>query len=199
MVSEQAPFLSLTTLLTATFSGAFFGTTFPTLFFQTYTEFLAVPFKWSFKPTTPSSNPSDDRYADINPPADFDSSRGDMPVNPNPYGGTRPPMGKIYEPRIYGFKVSERARSGPRMGWLRDRPDSHSELDELDWKGRWKADLVKAKLAAAEIAAAGEASTSASAARPKVGKGKLFEDEELKENDEEDVSEEEEAVAGVAT
>lgn len=190
---------SWTSILTAISAGAFFGTTFPTLFFQTYTEFLAVPFKWSFKPSTPSSNPSDDRYADINPPADYDSSRGEMPVNPNPYGGTRPPMGKIYEPRIYGFKVSERARSGPRMGWLRDRPDSHSELDELDWKGRWKADLVKAKLAAAESAAAAEASTSASAARPKVGKGKLFDDEELKENDEEDVSEEEEGVAGVAT
>lgn len=176
------------------FIGAFFGTSFPTLFFQTYPEFLAVPFKWNFKPSTPTSNPAEDRYADINPPVEYDPSKGEMPVNPNPYGGTRPPMGKIYEPRIYGFKVSERARSGPRMGWLRDRPESHAELDQLDWKGRWKADLVKAKAAAAgDAAALAEASTSGE--RPKVGKGKLFDDEELKENDEEDVSEEEEAAA----
>lgn len=38
--------------------------------------------------------------------------------------------GKVYEPRIYGFKVSERARSGPRMGWLRKRPLDIQELDE---------------------------------------------------------------------
>ncbi|TEY40884.1 hypothetical protein BOTCAL_0415g00040 [Botryotinia calthae] len=38
--------------------------------------------------------------------------------------------GKVYEPKIYGFKVSERARSGPRMGWLRKRPDEVRELDE---------------------------------------------------------------------
>lgn len=39
--------------------------------------------------------------------------------------------GRIYEPKIYGFRVSERARSGPRMQWLRDRPDNISELDEV--------------------------------------------------------------------
>lgn len=38
--------------------------------------------------------------------------------------------GKIYEPRIYGFRVSEIARSGPRMQWLRDKPDEISDLDE---------------------------------------------------------------------
>lgn len=38
--------------------------------------------------------------------------------------------GRIYEPKIYGFKVSERARSGPRMQWLRDRPENVSELEE---------------------------------------------------------------------
>jgi casein kinase II subunit beta len=40
-------------------------------------------------------------------------------------------------PRIYGFKVSERAKSGPRMQWLRRRPESPSELDMVDWRGRW--------------------------------------------------------------
>jgi casein kinase II subunit beta len=38
--------------------------------------------------------------------------------------------GKVYEPKIYGFKVSERARSGPRMAWLRKRPVDINDLDE---------------------------------------------------------------------
>jgi casein kinase II subunit beta len=38
--------------------------------------------------------------------------------------------GKIYEPRIYGFKVSERAKGGPRMKWLRSRPQDVNTLDE---------------------------------------------------------------------
>ena len=43
-----------------------------------------------------------------------------------------PGLGKnhIYEPRIYGFRVSERAKSGPRMRWLRMKPDNINELDE---------------------------------------------------------------------
>ena len=40
-------------------------------------------------------------------------------------------------PRIYGFQVSERARSGPRMRWLRLRPQTAAELDAVDWRGRW--------------------------------------------------------------
>ena len=39
-------------------------------------------------------------------------------------------QGKIYEPRIYGFRVAERAKSGPRMKWLRMKPTDVSELDE---------------------------------------------------------------------
>ena len=38
--------------------------------------------------------------------------------------------GKIHEPRIYGFRVSERAKTGPRMRWLRMRPVDVTELDE---------------------------------------------------------------------
>ena len=38
--------------------------------------------------------------------------------------------GRIFEPRIYGFKVSERAKTGPRMKWLRSRPVDVTELDE---------------------------------------------------------------------
>ena len=38
--------------------------------------------------------------------------------------------GKIHEPRIYGFRVSERALTGPRMKWLRSKPRDMTELDE---------------------------------------------------------------------
>jgi casein kinase II subunit beta len=58
-------------------------------------------------------------------------------VNPNPHGGQKRAAGKVYVPRIYGFKVSERAKSGPRMQWMRLRPESPEDLDEVDWKGRW--------------------------------------------------------------
>jgi casein kinase II subunit beta len=58
-------------------------------------------------------------------------------VNPNPHGGQKRAAGKVYVPRIYGFKVSERAKSGPRMQWMRLRPESPEELDEVDWRGRW--------------------------------------------------------------
>lgn len=40
-------------------------------------------------------------------------------------------------PRIYGFKVSERAKSGPRLQWLRLRPESPEQLDMVDFRGRW--------------------------------------------------------------
>jgi hypothetical protein len=58
-------------------------------------------------------------------------------VNPNPHGGQKRAAGKVYVPRIYGFKVSERAKSGPRMQWMRLRPESPEDLDEVDWRGRW--------------------------------------------------------------
>ena len=39
-------------------------------------------------------------------------------------------LGNIYEPRIYGFRVSEVSKTGPRMKWLRSRPTDVNELDE---------------------------------------------------------------------
>lgn len=58
-------------------------------------------------------------------------------VNPNPYGGQKRAAGRVYTPKIYGFRVSERAKSGPRMRWLRLRPENAAELDQVDWRGRW--------------------------------------------------------------
>lgn len=46
--------------------------------------------------------------------------------------------GKIYEPKIYGFRVSERAKAGPRMKWLRNKPLDINELDESRlWHDRY--------------------------------------------------------------
>lgn len=44
--------------------------------------------------------------------------------------GRRAPQGRLYTPRIYGFRVSEHAKSGPRMRWMRMRPESFDELDQ---------------------------------------------------------------------
>lgn len=104
--------------------GAFFGTTFAHLFFQTYREFAPAPFY-----VQPSSNLS------MRSPASNTTNQHFM--NPNPYGGQKAAAGAVYTPRIYGFRVSERAKSGPRMRWLRLRPQSHEELDQVDWRGRW--------------------------------------------------------------
>ncbi|KAI9481122.1 MAG: casein kinase II subunit beta [Benjaminiella poitrasii] len=37
---------------------------------------------------------------------------------------------RIYQPRIYGFRINEKSRSGPRMQWLRMRPDEYVDFDE---------------------------------------------------------------------
>lgn len=117
--------------------GAFFGSTFPTLFFQAYPEFLSMPFKGSATTNTVGSTDKSSHTSAAGTPQNTSliQQKQDL-VNPNPYGGQRPPSSGTYVPRIYGFKVSERAKSGPRMGWLRERPERYEELDEVDWKGR---------------------------------------------------------------
>lgn len=102
-------------------------------------------------------------------------------MNPNPYGGQRPALNKVYAPRIFGFKVSERARSGPRMRWLRERPEMHDELDDVDWKGRWK----KGK--------GTDADDDAEGAKTEGRNGRLFDDDD--DEDDEDEEEEEDDAA----
>jgi casein kinase II subunit beta len=112
--------------------GAFFGTTFAHLFFQSYRELAPAPFFKSNSST--SSSMSSGR----SPRSASGSSASRPPfVNPNPYGGQKKAAGHLYVPRIYGFKVSERAKCGPRMQWLRMRPESPEELELIDWRGRW--------------------------------------------------------------
>ncbi len=118
-----------------TLSGAFFGTTFAHLFFQTYRELMPAPF-WKQPSSSGSMSPSRSPRSVTG----SNSSQQAPFVNPNPHGGQKRAAGKVYLPRIYGFKVSERAKSGPRMQWMRIRPESPEDLDEVDWRGRCHAD-----------------------------------------------------------
>lgn len=108
------------------FLGAFFGTTFPHLFFQSYRELAPAPF---YKPQTGANSSTS--------PAESNSSHQSPFTNPNPHGGQKRAAGKVYTPKIYGFRVSDHAKNGPRMHWMRMRPVTPEELDAVDWRGRW--------------------------------------------------------------
>ncbi|KAI8945754.1 hypothetical protein F4801DRAFT_110552 [Xylaria longipes] len=97
-----------------TVDGAFFGRTFGALFLLTFPEYDLTK-----------------RGADVLAGARVaDDDKGML--NGMYRCNVAPSLGRtrIYEPRIYGFRVSEVARSGPRMQWLRDKPSDLSELDE---------------------------------------------------------------------
>ncbi|EED23729.1 casein kinase II beta subunit CKB1 [Talaromyces stipitatus ATCC 10500] len=100
--------------------GAFFGTTFGCLFFMTFPE-LDVGGNRAESILSPAALAAE--QPPTNQPAQIN---GILTSNFAPGLG----FGKIYEPRIYGFRVSERAKSGPRMQWLRIKPRDINELDE---------------------------------------------------------------------
>lgn len=106
-----------------TVDGAFFGRTFGALFLLTFPEYdiskkavEALGGVHGARPL-PAVHDLDEEMEKIN---------GMNARSLGPGLG----RGKVYEPKIYGFKVSERARSGPRMGWLRQRPLNIQDLDE---------------------------------------------------------------------
>jgi casein kinase II subunit beta len=101
--------------------GAFFGTTFGYLFFMSYPEIeIGTPRVTS---DAHLGDASSSKSRSVPPQALIN---GVAPHNLAPGLG----KGNIYSPRIYGFRVSERSRVGPRMQWLRERPDDVAELDE---------------------------------------------------------------------
>ena len=137
--------------------GAFFGTTFGCLFFMTFPEFdvSAKGDPLGLAATNPifglpaggitaaeasksasSSLTSTPVYLSTNPdlPPEILTPLPNQPTMIN--GATTTNIapglgpGKVHEPRIYGFRVSERAKTGPRMKWLRMRPADMHELDE---------------------------------------------------------------------
>lgn len=105
-----------------TVDGAFFGRTFGALFLLTFPDY-DIAKKGADSLAGAHNARSNSAAVDGD---DKEKINGMNACNLAP--GLGP--GKMYEPKIYGFKVSERARSGPRMGWLRDRPVEISELDE---------------------------------------------------------------------
>ncbi|KAJ6439686.1 casein kinase II, beta subunit [Purpureocillium lavendulum] len=98
-----------------TVDGAFFGRTFGALFLLTFPEYDLTKRGSDVLSSATSRVPEDEPLLN-----------GMYAKNIAPSLGP----GHIYEPRIYGFRVSERARSGPRMQWLRDRPQDITNLDE---------------------------------------------------------------------
>lgn len=128
--------------------GAFFGTTFPHLLFQQHPELIpALPTpasnsagRASSSGRTPSASPGPAPSSQASTLTNINTNNADTPSATSPTADSNVDMldedtenvplplttpdsssMKIYIPRIYGFKVSERARSGPRMQWLRLR------------------------------------------------------------------------------
>lgn len=149
--------------------GAFFGTTFGCLFFMTFLDLDLSPHRSRHRTEEESSTiASQQNNADTvtpsrsssltlpsapgMPPAPQYPTRKEEPVvlpeQPSTINGmatsnVAPGLGKgkIYEPRIYGFRVSERAKGGPRMKWLRSKPLDINEIDESKiWHARYGGD-----------------------------------------------------------
>lgn len=109
--------------------GAFFGTTFPHFLLLCYRE-LAPSIIAPEDPEVPESPSAEqvERGAESTPSVDMQPpSRGTLV--PERLGRKTPQCG-IYTPRIYGFRVSEFAPSGPRMQWMRMRPHSLAEIEQ---------------------------------------------------------------------
>lgn len=105
--------------------GAFFGTTFGCLFFMTFPDLdIGHRLDNTLSALSPTRSSSNQVTADTSQPPEINGVRT---VNFCPGLG----LGRIYESRIYGFRVSERSRSGPRMRWLRMKPLLIQELDEM--------------------------------------------------------------------
>lgn len=129
--------------------GAFFGTTFPHLLFQTYRDLAPSPIapvgtnSASLNTQTPlqgNSQRNGVAPVDSTDPGNARSGGQSAGTSDNVDAasastlqpdllGQRSPQARLYTPRIYGFRVSELAKSGPRMRWLRMRPESFDELD----------------------------------------------------------------------
>lgn len=137
-----------------TVDGAFFGTTFGCLFFMTFPELDVGGTKPATALEASTSSPLVGRsnmlegkasrsslssslasqQATSAPPA---PANAPLPKQPDNINGVTPKnlapglgANSLYEPRIYGFRVAEIAKNGPRMKWLRSRPVDVNELDE---------------------------------------------------------------------
>ncbi|GIJ82457.1 casein kinase 2 regulatory subunit [Aspergillus pseudoviridinutans] len=119
--------------------GAFFGTTFGYLFFMTFPDLDIGPrLDPSMLTVAPANANNQSRSSSLTSGANRATPELPPPNQPTEINGVRtvnfcPGLGpgRIYESKIYGFRVSERSRVGPRMKWLRMKPTDIRELDEL--------------------------------------------------------------------
>ncbi|KAI9145341.1 hypothetical protein BKA69DRAFT_1050928 [Paraphysoderma sedebokerense] len=116
--------------------GAFFGSTFPHLLFQTFPDYYASLLSLlQPKDAIPSLNPSStsspvpsssdfdtDAHADIRPKSRLRS-------RPQGFGHSRSSsltestsLQQLYVPKIFGFRVHESSKAGPKATWLRWQP-----------------------------------------------------------------------------
>jgi casein kinase II subunit beta len=116
--------------------GAFFGTTFGCLFFMTFPDLDIGPRLDASLASAMSRNASQPNRS---PPPQVPFESPTPEEQPLEINGVRTSnfcpglgRGKIYDSKIYGFKVSEASRVGPRMRWLRMKPRDMYELDETD-------------------------------------------------------------------
>lgn len=108
-----------------TVDGAFFGRTFGALFLLTFPDY-------DISKKGPDSAGVLGGHGSRNPAVSSSDVDELDKINGFNASNLAPGLGKgnVYEPKIYGFKVSERARSGPRMKWLRYRPADLRDLHE---------------------------------------------------------------------
>ncbi|KAK5168058.1 casein kinase 2 regulatory subunit [Saxophila tyrrhenica] len=190
-----------------TVDGSFFGTTFGCLFFMTFPDMDVGVNKPAAQidPSAPQSNSlvgttatrpqaSSSLGSHTGAPNGATSQPRPIPPQPDMINGVAPKNlapglgpGNIYEPRIYGFRVSEMAKTGPRMKWLRSRPVDVNELDECRlWAESQEAAASQADLGDSEMVEANE----------EIDEGEM-EDEHMaaEEQDEESRREEDEGYA----
>jgi casein kinase II subunit beta len=132
--------------------GAFFGTTFGCLFFMTFPDLDIGPRLDASLASAMSRNASQPNRS---PPPQVPFESPTPEEQPLEINGVRTSnfcpglgRGKIYDSKIYGFKVSEASRVGPRMRWLRMKPRDMYELDETDIHEKMAARAGPGELAA---------------------------------------------------
>lgn len=120
--------------------GAFFGRTFGLLFMLTFPDIVL---------SKKGYETLNSIYGDSGIKSTLDEDGQKAKINGMNADNLAPGLGEgnMYQPKIYGFKISERSRSGPRMGWLRDRPSDTQDLNEAS---AWSVDSAEESLDEAE-------------------------------------------------
>jgi casein kinase II subunit beta len=114
--------------------GAYFGTTFPHLFFLTFPELLpknslAHPINYEEEEEKEKEEKEKEEKNELqeNQEKNEIQENENEAENPNNDGRTY----DIYTPKIFGFKIHETSQSGQRMKWLRWREGYKCKIEEI--------------------------------------------------------------------